>query len=46
MADVQFLAGMRDIFLLYSTQTGSRAHIAFYPVGVMDNFPGSTVAKA
>jgi hypothetical protein len=39
MADVQFLAGMRDFSLFYRIQTGSGAHMSFYPSGTMANFP-------
>jgi hypothetical protein len=46
MADIQFLAGMRDFSLFYSIQTGSEANMAFYPRGTMANFPGGKAAQA
>jgi hypothetical protein len=36
MAQVQFLPG-NNFFLLYSVQTGSEAHPAFYPMGTADS---------
>jgi hypothetical protein len=37
---VQFLAGVRDITLLYSLQAGYGAHPASYTVGTGGSYPG------
>jgi hypothetical protein len=34
----------QDFSVLHSVQTGSRAHPAFYPMGIVDSFPGDKAA--
>jgi hypothetical protein len=42
---VMFLAGIRWYSLLHSTQTGSGAHPASYPMDTGDSIPGGKVAR-
>jgi hypothetical protein len=44
MAGVQFLAKERGFSLLHNIQTGSGAHLAFYPMGTRGFFPGNKVS--
>jgi hypothetical protein len=39
MDEVQFLAGIRQYFLLQSTQTGFGTHLAFYPIDAAGHSP-------
>jgi hypothetical protein len=46
MARVRFLAGVKDLSLFHSVQTGSGAHPASYPMGTGVFSPGNKVARA
>jgi hypothetical protein len=44
MYGVRFHAGVRDLSLLYSVQTGSGAHSAFYPGREADHLSPSSAS--
>jgi hypothetical protein len=46
MAEVQFLAGERDYYLLNNTETGSGALASSCPMGTSGCFPSDKAAEA
>jgi hypothetical protein len=45
MAGVRFPAGGKELFLLYSIQTGSGAHPVSYPMGTGGSLTGGKAAE-